>query len=91
MTDIQIVIISACPDGWEVNLDMSKCYYYIKVPVTWNEAYERCTALDPDRMATLTSVRSQAENDFVFSLIPINYGYSPWIGGTDEDEEGVWR
>ena len=45
-----------------------------------------CTALDPDGEATLTSVRSQEENDFITVL-----GYNGWIGGTDQDEEGIWR
>ena len=48
-----------------------------------------CAALDPDRVATLTSVRSQDENDFIFSLI--YYYANVWIGGTDEEDEGVWR
>ena len=47
-----------------------------------------CAALDPDGVATLTSVRSQEENDYVFSLI---YYVNLWLGGTDEAEEGVWR
>ena len=84
---IQIVIISACPDGWEVNLEMSKCYYYIDEDMNWSEANDMCTALDPDGVATLTSIRSQAENDYVFSLI----SRYTWIGGNDKTVEGVWR
>ena len=57
--------------------------------MTWSEANEFCTALDPDKVATLTSIRSQEEQDFVFSLI--SYPYYPWLGGTDEDVEGEWR
>ena len=44
-------------------------------------------ALDPDGVATLTSIRSQAENDYVFSLI----SRYTWIGGNDKTVEGVWR
>ena len=70
---------------------MSKCYFYIDELVSWYEAIEMCAAHDQDDgVATLTSVRSQEENDFVFySLVPV--GYAPWIGGTDEAEERTWR
>ena len=88
MTDIQIVIISACPDAWDVNLDLGKCYYYIDEGMTWSKANDMCAALDPDGVATLTSIRSQAENDYVFSFID---GSQFWIGGTDEDVEDEWR
>ena len=66
---------------------MSKCYYYIAENMNWSEAKVMCAALDPDRAATLTSVRSKKENDFVESLMISN----SWIGGTDEVDEGTWR
>ena len=82
------LILSACPDGWTAKSEFSKCYYYLNdTKRTWNESNERCAAIDPDSEATLVSVRSQEENDFVLSLIS---AYS-WIGGTDEAAEGVWR
>ena len=87
MTDIQIVIISACPNGWEVKPEFGKCYYYIDEFMSWTKANNMCVALDPDGVATLTSIRSQAENNFVFSLI----SYYTWLGGNDRDVEGEWR
>ena len=69
------------------NPDFTKCYYFIEEPLTWSEAVEMCAALDPDGVATLTSIRSQAENDYVFSLI----SRYTWIGGNDKTVEGVWR
>ena len=42
--------------------------------------------LDPE--ATLTSIQSQEENDYIQSLL---VSYYSWIGGSDEAEEGVWR
>ena len=88
MTYIQIVIISACPDSWEVKPELGNCYYYIDEYMTWSEANLICKALDPDGVATLTSIRSQAENDYVFSLIGF---LEIWLSGTDFLEEGVWR
>ena len=55
--------------------------------MNWSEANNMCTALDPDKVATLTSIRSQAENNYVFSLLSLG----AWVGGTDEDVEDVWR
>jgi len=74
-----------CPEGWMWNPDFGKCYFYIDEVMTWSEANERCAALDPD--ATLTSVRSQEENEYVFSLID----NSAWVGANDQAEESVWR
>ena len=86
--NILSVILSVCPDGWEWKSEFSKCYYHLyDVKRTWNDAKESCAAIDPDGVATLTSVRSQEENNFLQSLIS---GYD-WIGGTDEAVEGVWR
>ena len=82
------MILSAdCPDGWDLKPEFGKCYYGIYGSMTWSEANERCAALDPDNKATLTSVRSQEENDYILFLID----RTSWIGGTDKDEEGVWR
>ena len=40
--------------------------------------------------ATLTSIGSQDENNFIFSLIS-NARIAPWLGGTDALVEGTWR
>ena len=82
------LIFSVCPGGWTQKSEFGKWYCYLNdVKRTWNEAKERCAAIDTDGVATLTSVRSQEENDFVQSLMS---DFS-WIGGTDEAVEGVWR
>ena len=86
--NILSVILSVCPDGWEWKSEFGKWYCYLNdTKRTWNDAKERCAAIDPDGVATLTSVISQEENDFVQSLMS---DFS-WIGGTDEAVEGVWR
>ena len=84
-----LIFFSDCPIGWELKPEFGKCYYHILEGVTWSEANARCAALDPDTVATLTSVRSQEENDYIFSLI--DGGSYTWMGGTDSFEEGVWR
>ena len=74
--------ISACPDDWEWNPDFNKCYYYLRVSRTWNKANEKCMELDPE--ATLTSIQSQEENDYIQSLLA---SYYSWIGGSDVAKE----
>ena len=81
-------IFSGCPNGWVWKPEFGKCYYIINEDMTWNEANQVCKEVYPNSTeATLTSVESQEENDFILSLLPF---YS-WIGGTDMAEEGVWR
>ena len=58
--------------------------------MTWNEANEQCLALDPDSKATLTSVRSQEEDNFILENV-MSDTLLYWIGGTAECPEGIWR
>ena len=44
--------------------------------------------MDPEGVATLTTIDDRDENDFVQSLIP---DWWAWIGGNDKVEEGTWR
>ena len=81
-----MMILAVCPENWEWKPEFSKCYYYIPGSMTWNEANEMCMALDPE--ATLTSIHSQEENDYIFSLV---IDPATWIGSTDEAQEGTWR
>ena len=80
-----MMIISDCPDGWELKPEFSKCYYFINGGTPWSEANQACMALDSK--ATLTSVQSQEENDYIQSL----FQDFVWTGASDEAEEGVWR
>ena len=49
--------------------------------MTWNEANHACMELDPDDEATLTSVESKEENDFILSLLEINRNRKVRISG----------
>jgi hypothetical protein len=58
-------------------------YEYITTRVDWDEA--RASALDQGGyLATITSASEQA---FLYAAFP----EMSWIGGSDRDEEGVWR
>ena len=89
--------ISACLDGWVCIPKFNKCYCIVqensiwgKEYVTWPDANKACMAADPDGKATLTSVLSYEENDFIFrNLSGSTYGL--WLGGNDRSVEGVWR
>jgi hypothetical protein len=58
-------------------------YEYVTTRVNWDEA--RASALNlGGYLATVTSPSEQA---FLYSMFP----EMSWIGGSDRDEEGVWR
>ena len=80
------VISAICPEGWEGKPDFSRCYYLLTVGGNWSEANVACMGLDTG--ATLTSIHSGDENDYIVSILG---GNSVWIGGTDGAEEGIWR
>ena len=52
---------------------------------TWNDANLECKAVDPDGVATLTSIESPREEVYLFT-----YAWF-WIGGYDAAVEGQWR
>ena len=57
-------------------------YQRIDIGMTWHDARDYCASLG----AHLVTISSLEENQLVYDLLP--WG---WLGGTDEDNEGVWR
>jgi len=61
--------------------------HYYKVfqkKVSWTSAWKACGGLG----GSLVCIGSKEENDFVAGLIGDR---KAWIGGTDEEQEGVWK
>ncbi len=54
--------------------------------LAWHTAKTYCEELG-GHLATITS---KEENDFVYEMVRKN-GISYWLGGTDEEQEGVWK
>ncbi len=73
--------------------DTGSYYDYIEGDIWWPQAYAAASVLtfeDPlgHRLAGfLTTVTSQAEDDFLTNA----FGRDGWLGGSDQDQEGVWR
>merc|ERR1712013_26161 len=76
--------IQACPDNWEKKDE--RCYLWQNDPKTWAEAEEFCN----EKEAYLASVTSQNIHDYIWSKIEPT-GSSFWIGGSDQEEEGIWK
>jgi hypothetical protein len=55
--------------------------------MTWHDAKAHCESMD----GYLATITSQQENDFVFDNLVYPIGDTCWLGGTDEDVEGVWQ
>ncbi len=71
-----MIVESGCKrDGW--SLFHNKCIKYFQVWKTWSEAKDICQSND----ATLISIHSKQENDFVCNLVKKHSYFWVWIGG----------
>ena len=78
--------VSACPVNW---MEKDKhCYLWSRTAgVTWDEAEEFCAS----QGGHLVSVTSKSVNDYLVEE-KNKYGITTiWIGGSDKEEEGVWK
>lgn len=81
-------IASAAPVTWSTN---GHQYEYIAATsISWTDASAAAQAIGTGW--NLASITSQAEEDFVVSLITgsIQTNNEVWLGGTDEGIEGTW-
>ena len=78
---------------WEPLIPVDAVYYnghaykVYDLSMTWNEAKMYAETLG-GHLATITS---ENENVFVSNLIQSGSKYCYWIGGTDEQSEGIWN
>ena len=79
--------VSSCKPYW-TEID-SHCYLWSKIQLSWAEAEGACRK----EGGHLASIASKATNDKISNETKTNHrGHtSMWIGGTDTEEEGVWR
>jgi hypothetical protein len=72
-----------------VNPANGHSYQRFDTAIDWNSAKTACAALG-GHLATITS---QAENDWIYGNLLNGAGIpsSFWLGGTDSDQEGVWK
>ena len=76
--------VKVCPKGWESHGD--RCYLWQNDPKNWTEAEQFCK----DKGAHLASVTSLNIHNYIWSKIEPT-GSSFWIGGSDQEEEGLWK
>jgi hypothetical protein len=69
------------------NPDNGHWYQIFENTMTWHDAKDYCESMD----GYLATISSQQENDFVFDNLVNPIGHLCWLGGTDEDVEGVWQ
>ncbi len=83
-------------DGIDSNCDGLECQtaryrnvYFLMCSdtVTWDEAMDACTAAGYEGLA---SIRDATEQMLIEDLLAKTGGLAPWIGYTDQDQEGVW-
>ncbi|XP_051997795.1 ladderlectin-like [Xyrauchen texanus] len=74
--------VEECPFGWTPF--GKKCYKFFSPQVDWITAEKNCQSRD----SNLAPVRSQVENEFLLSLVPVSARC--WIGGHDGVKDGQW-
>ena len=82
---------AGCPADWD-KIEPHGCFYHQKEPLTWDEAKQRCRAMDPkahlaepDSKAFFQAIGKKYaayQNPFVEKQDPKKKG--PWIGATDQ-------
>ena len=79
----------ACKEGWRLEPRHEKrCYKAVSMSddTEWKTAQRRCRAMVPSKGSDMATITSQAENDFVKSLITEN----AFLGCNDIDEDRHW-
>ena len=59
---------------------------YTDSSIGWHDAQAFCESLG-GHLATITSAD---EDEFIYSVVA-EYGFSCWLGATDEETEGDWK
>ncbi|XP_056611482.1 galactose-specific lectin nattectin-like isoform X2 [Triplophysa dalaica] len=81
-TRMTVTAAKTCTFGW--NRFGAKCFRFFPQAVNWATAEKTCE----NNGATLASVRSKVQNDFLLSLLPGST--QAWIGGHDGEVDGQW-
>ncbi|XP_045183156.2 perlucin-like protein isoform X2 [Mercenaria mercenaria] len=78
-----------CSEGW-ISYE-SSCYYFSPDRLTWDQAFNQCTALQ----SHLVEIESSEENTFLATVLKAsthrNRSCSYYIGLTDKEVEGQWK
>ena len=77
--------MEACTEGWEAN--GAHCYLWGDEKKNWTAAEDFCR----EEGGHLATVNTNATKEFVLGgMTRRNLGWA-WIGGSDIEEEGVWK
>ena len=78
--------VQDCEQPWVAN--GQHCYFWSNHSNTWDGAEQFCQT----KGGHLASVTSNATNEYILRGIKTRkITENMWIGGTDKDEEGVWK
>ena len=77
--------MTGCPENWEEH--SGHCYLWGDKPRSWYKAEEFCEK----EGGHLASVTSEAANEYIFEGKEKRKHDKIWLGGSDQEEEGVWK
>ena len=88
---VEVFLISAvfavkCPEGWLTHPE-GTCFREFTEKLSWNSAESKCQQFGGD----LVSITSQAEQDYVLSIIQRNHYDYYWIGLNDLKQAGKYE
>jgi hypothetical protein len=79
--------LSHADSGWIYNPDTGHWYQRIDTNMTWHDAKAYAESLG----GYLVTITSQSENDFIYNNLVSGINEIIWLGGTDEEQEGIWK
>ena len=77
--------VTGCPENWEEH--GGHCYLWDDKARSWYKAEEFCK----NEGGHLASVTSEAANEYIFEGKEKRKHANIWLGGSDQEEEGVWK
>ena len=77
--------VSSCKPFW-VEVE-NHCYHWSTLKLNWLESEETCRK----QGGHLASIPSQAVHDNITAQFQDKEHKTMWIGGTDQEKEGVWK
>ena len=86
--------VLSCPGGWDKK--GMHCYLWSNITKTWREAEEYCNQIG----GHLAFVKNEEIDKYIRSKVGqipdkdhdfYNHPTYPWIGGTDQEQEGNWK
>ena len=77
-----------CAEGWSsVSNSSTKCYKFMDLQQSWENARNYCKSLAPNNDGDLASIHDPETNHFLVNFEGTVRGYCPWIGAIQHSSD----